>query len=112
MEEEKEDYEKTWTQRRIEALVTKERRYQTVPYTRFFGQRFALQQWLFFSYWRCVNLENSCFDETSFWDYLPALWKYFEGKVREETDETFSFMKEVEREKYLKKRTKSILLSS
>jgi len=62
---------KTGIQERIEWSVTNGRSYQEVPYTKLFGKKCALEQWLIFSKFRCVNGNNSSSDKTSLIEYFP-----------------------------------------
>lgn len=61
---------KTPLQIRIEDSVTNNRFYQTVPYTKLFGQKIALKQWIIYSKDRVLKLYNPAEDETNLLAYL------------------------------------------
>ena len=72
---------KSEIQMRIEDLVTDDGGYQKIPYSRIFGQRKALDQWLKFSNFGIVyslNVDSETADDTPL---IPYLHFYFENKV-------------------------------
>ncbi len=103
---------KTSLQLRIESSVTHERSYQRVPYTKLFGQKFALKQWQLFSGLRCFNIYNCSSDKTPLLKYLSVFDKSIIQKVLTEPLFAFVYLQKLEEVSRLEKKVKPMNLES